>query len=327
MSRERAILAFLRAAGWDDARREPLPGDASFRRYVRLRRGGETVMLMDAPPPEEDVRPFIAVAAHLDRLGLSAPEVHKADAERGLLLLEDFGEETFTRLLDGGEDAHTLYLLATDALIRLQRRPDAAAGWPDFGLERFIAGAELFLDWYLPAVFDRQTDRAGFRQALGEVLAPALAGPQTLMLRDFHVDNLIRLEGRPGVAACGLLDFQDAAAGPTRYDLASLIEDARRDVDEGVREAVLARYRAAFPEAAEDLEREVAALGAQRHLRVLGTFMRLARRDGKPGYLRHLPRIRGLLERHLGAPALRPLAAWFRRNVAADLRIPPTGCG
>ena len=321
MSRDGQIAAFLARAGWGDARREPLPGDASFRRYIRLRHGRDTVMLMDAPPPEEDVRPFEAVAARLRQLGLSAPEVLSADPAHGLLLLEDFGDDTFTRLLDRGESETGLYLLATDALAALQRRPDAAAGFPSFGADGFLAGAELLLDWYLPAAGRPATDRDGFRAAMRQTLAPALAGPETLMLRDFHVDNLVRLGGREGAAACGLLDFQDAAAGPPAYDLASLVEDARRDVDEDVRKAVLARYRSAFPDASE-LERDIAVLGAQRHIRVLGTFVRLARRDGKPGYLRHLPRLRRLLERHLAHPALEPLAAWFRRHVSADLRIP-----
>ena len=317
MNRETAIAAFLADAGWDAARREPLPGDASFRRYVRLRRGRETVMLMDAPPPEEDVRPFTAVARRLRQLGLSAPEVYGADPAHGLLLLEDFGDDTFTRLLESGESEEDLYLLAADALIALQRQPGAASGFSSFGIDRFLEGAELFLDWYLPAA----GDRGEFRAAMREVLAPVMAGPETLMLRDYHVDNLMRLDGRPGTAACGLLDFQDAAGGPPAYDLASLIEDARRDVDEAVRSAVLARYRAAFPDT-PDLERDIAVLGAQRHIRVLGTFMRLARRDGKPGYMRHLPRLRRMLERNLAHPALEPLAAWFRRHVAADLRIP-----
>ena len=317
MSRETAIAAFLADAGWGDAGRKPLPGDASFRRYVRLRRGRETVMLMDAPPPEEDVRPFTAVARRLRQLGLSAPEVYGADEAHGLLLLEDFGDDTFTRLLERGESEEDLYLLAADALIALQRQPGAASGFSSFGIDRFLEGAELFLDWYLPAAGDRE----GFRAAMREMLAPVMAGPETLMLRDYHVDNLMRLDGRPGTAACGLLDFQDAAGGPPAYDLASLIEDARRDVDESVRNAVLARYRAAFPDT-RDLERDIAVLGAQRHIRVLGTFMRLARRDGKPGYMRHLPRLRRMLERNLAHPALEPLAAWFRRNVARDLRIP-----
>ncbi len=321
MNREAAVTSFLAEAGWGEARREPLPGDASFRRYVRLRRGGETVMLMDAPPPEEDVRPFVAVAARLADLGLSAPRVERADPAHGLLLLEDFGDDTFTRLLEQGESEEELYLLATDALATLQGQPGAAGGFPSFGEDRFVAGAELFLDWYLPAAGKQATDREGFVAAMRKVLEPVLAGPETLMLRDFHVDNLIRLDGRIGVAACGLLDFQDAAGGPPAYDLASLIEDARRDVDEGMRRAVLARYRAAFPDAG-NLERDIAVLGAQRHIRVLGTFMRLARRDGKPGYLRHLPRLRRMLERNLAHPALEPLAAWFRRNAAADLRIP-----
>ncbi|MCY4231026.1 MAG: phosphotransferase [Alphaproteobacteria bacterium] len=321
MTRETEIAVFLAGSGWSRAQYEPLPGDASFRRYIRLRRDAETIMLMDAPPPKEDVRPFITVAARLRQLGLSAPEVQRSDPARGLLLVEDFGDDTFTRLLDRGESATELYLLATDALVALQHHGDAAAGFPFFGADEFLAGAELLLDWYLPAANRQTTDREGFRAAMLQTLAPVLAGPQTLMLRDFHVDNLVRLEGREGVAACGLLDFQDAAGGPPAYDLASLIEDARREIDGTVRRAVLARYRAAFPHA-QDLERDIAVLGAQRHIRVLGTFVRLARRDRKQSYLRHLPRLRRMLERNLAHPALEPLAAWFRRQVDANLLIP-----
>lgn len=323
MSRVRAIDSFLGAAGWGGARREQLPNDASFRRYTRLRRGAATAMLMDAPPPEEDVRPFVAVARHLRNLGLSAPEVLAADTERGLLLLEDFGDATFTRLLARGADEGELYTLATDLLVSLHRHPgSAAAALPAFDLDRLSDEAELLLDWYCPAVGIPAPDADGFRIAVRQVLPQALERPPTLVLRDYHVDNLMRLEGRTGIAACGLLDFQDAVIGPPAYDLASAVEDARRDLPEDIREAAIARYAAAFPDYAA-LRRDMAVLGAQRHIRVLGVFTRLARRDGKPGYLAHMPRLWRMLERNLAHPALGPLDAWFGRNLPPSARTTP----
>ena len=323
MNRAQAVNAFLGGAGWGGAEREPLPNDASFRRYTRLRRGTATAMLMDAPPPEEDVRPFVAVARHLRGLGLSAPEVLRADTERGLLLLEDFGDATFTRLLAQGADEGELYALATDLLISLHRHPESAgAALPAFDLARLSGETELLLDWYCPAVGIHAPDADGFRSAVRQILPQALERPPTLVLRDYHVDNLMRLEGRTGVAACGLLDFQDAVIGPPAYDLASAVEDARRDLPEDIREAAVARYAGAFPDYVA-LRRDMAILGAQRHIRVLGVFTRLARRDGKPGYLVHMPRLWRMLERNLAHPALAPLDAWFGRNLPPSARTTP----
>ena len=330
LDRDQHIGEFLDAAGWGAARRRPLIGDASFRRYEFLEKGGRRAVLMDAPPEHEDTRPFVAMARHLAGLGYSVPRIDAADADAGLLVLEDLGRDTYTRLLDRGEDPEPLYGLAVDLLIDLHRRP-AAEAIPD-GLAPYDDGllvkeALLFTDWYLPAMTGRPTDRDtrdACARAWRSVFPRIRETPPTLVLRDYHVDNLLRLPGRPGIAACGLLDFQDAVAGSTAYDLVSLLQDARRDVDEGLARRMLDRYGAAFPAMDRPaFEAAYAILGAQRHMKVIGLFIRLCRRDGKSRYLAHLPRLWRLLETDLRHPALEPVARWLDDRVPAAWRGVP----
>jgi hypothetical protein len=326
---ERADLAaaFLAAEGWGGAERRPLPGDASFRRYVRLVRGGDSAMLMDAPPPHEDVRPFVAVARLLHGMGLSAPAIAAADVAAGFLLLEDFGDDTYTRLLAAGADEAALYALAVDVLIALNRAFSTAPDLPPYDDARLLTEASLLVDWYLPAVTGAPVPLALREEyvALWRALLPLARGvPETLVLRDYHVDNLMRLKGRGGIAACGLLDFQDAVGGPMSYDLVSLLEDARRDVAPALAAAMRARFLAAFPaldRAAFD--RSYAVLGAQRNCKIVGIFTRLLVRDGKPSYLVHIPRVWRLIAEDVRHPALAPLARWLDRHVPLALRRIP----
>jgi aminoglycoside/choline kinase family phosphotransferase len=327
--REAQIAAFLSGCGWGDAQRFPLIADASFRRYCRLVRGGATTMLMDAPPPQEDVRPYIAVARHLHALDFSAPTIFAADESTGLLLIEDFGDGTFTRLLARGDDEPALYALAIDVLIALHRRfaPEPASWLPPYDDTRLLKEAALLVDWYLPAITGQPTAPALREEylALWRALFPvARAVPPSLVLRDYHVDNLMRIAGRDGLAACGLLDFQDAVLGPVTYDLVSLLEDSRRDIAPGLVAAMRKRYLDAFPA----LDRaafaaSLAVLGAQRHCKVLGIFTRLCRRDGKPRYLTHIPRLWRLLEGNFRHPALAPVKAWLDRQIPPELRRIP----
>ena len=323
--RNAAMDAFLDGLDWGTAERHPLPGDASFRRYVRLAGPMGRAMLMDAPPPREDVRPFLFVARHLAGLGYSAPKVLAADEAQGFLLLEDLGDDTFTRLLAQGADEESLYRLAIDLLIDLHRRGKGAVplGLPPYDDARLLDEAALLVDWYLPEMTGSAVDAAGRAAYLDlwrDLLPLARAVSDTLVLRDFHVDNLMRLD-RPGVAACGLLDFQDAVAGPLTYDLMSLLEDARRDIDPALIRAMRAHYLEAFPaldRAAFDAS--WAVLAAQRHAKVIGIFTRLSRRDGKPVYLGHIPRLWRLLDSALRHPALAGLAGWLDRYLPPSRR-------
>lgn len=331
-ARESEIAGFLDQAGWGAAERTMLAGDASFRRYERLQGAdGDMAVLMDAPPPQENVAPFRDVARLLLSLGLSAPRVLACDTDRGLLLLEDFGDRTFGRLLAEGAQREPLYRLATDTLIDLQRawraHGGAGADLPVYDDALLIdREANLLLDWYMPAVglAPDEGQRQAYRQAWQEALARVHAHPATLVLRDFFPDNLMLLEGRDGTAACGLLDFQDAVIGSPLYDLASLLQDARRDVPPELEEQMLQRYLAAFPELdAQDARVAYTVIAAQRHAKVIGIFTRLARRDGKPGYLAHIPRLWRMLNKALSAPALQPVHAWLDVNLPRTQRVIP----
>jgi N-acetylmuramate 1-kinase len=327
--RQHLIEAFLASAGWGDVPRRILAADASFRRYDRLASADRVAVLMDAPPPQEDVRPFLTVARLLHRMGLSAPGILAEDVTAGLLLLEDFGDRTYTRLLATGADERALYRLAVDVLIELHRSyaPDMAALLPAYDEARLLAETALLTDWYLPAATGAPTATAlrdSYLAAWRAVLPHAMALPPTLVLRDYHVDNLMLLEGRDGVAACGLLDFQDAVIGSPAYDLVSLVEDARRDVPPDLAAEMIERYLAAFP--GLDRARFLAAgavLAAQRNAKIIGIFTRLCVRDGKPHYLRHIPRVWRLLEGDLAHPALAPVTDWLARHVPAPLRRIP----
>ncbi len=323
---------FLAASGWGDAAVTPLPGDASFRRYFRLEAGLRRAMLMDAPPPAENIRPFIAIAEALHELGYSAPRLFDRDVNAGLLLLEDLGDTTYTRAIAAGMDEVPLYERATDLLADLHDRFAAAeaTGIAAYSDALLLTEAALLTDWFLPAASGQAVPpalRAAYLAAWGEVLPLARDVPESLVLRDYHIDNLMLLD-RPGLGACGLLDFQDAVIGPVAYDLVSLLEDARRDVPADLHAAMRARYLARRPAIdGQALDRAMAILGGQRHAKVIGIFCRLAIRDGKPSYLKHLPRLWRLLERSLAHAALAPVRHWFDRHVPQDLRTTPKGLG
>ena len=243
------------------------------------------------------------------------------------MLLEDLGDRTFTRALREGADEAALYRMAVDLLIALHQRFHAGDGTvPPYDDARMLEEAALLLDWYLPALGRPVGSQARAEYlALWRALLPvARRVPDSLVLRDFHVDNLMVVEGRSGLAACGLLDFQDAVIGPVTYDLVSLLEDVRRDVSPDLVAELRARYNAAMPSLDPDaLAASYAVMGAQRNAKIIGIFTRLCRRDGKAGYLRHIPRTWRLLEADLRHPALADLAAWFARELPRELRVVP----
>jgi aminoglycoside/choline kinase family phosphotransferase len=316
--RERQRRDFLFEQGLDAATIEPLQPDASFRRYFRIRQAGEGWMLMDAPPERENARVFVTVARHLKRLGLRPPSVLAVDPVHGFVLLEDLGDDTYTRLLARGEAEAGLYSLAIDVLRHLHAHPEARASeLPVYNEQRLLDEAVILVDWYWPAVHGEPAARSvreAYLDAWRDILRALPASPQTLVLRDFHVDNLMRVPGPSGVLQCGLLDFQDALIGPPAYDVVSLLEDARRDLAPGLAEIMLARYLDGWStQKRETFMHWYTVLGAQRHCKVVGIFVRLCRRDGKCHYLAHVPRVLRLLESHLHQPRLAPLDDWLER--------------
>ena len=316
-SRSAIIDAFLAAAGWEGAARLALAGDASPRSYSRLTLAGDTAILMDAPPAAgNDVGVFVKVAGHLQGLGLSAPQVLANDNEAGLLLLEDLGDALFARVLEHQPAVQPdLYAAATDLLIALQASPpwQGCRVWDTGHLVGLI---DEILDWLpLKGPGAKEAISAGVETVL-TALPPARPA---MALRDYHAENLIWLPGRVGLARVGLLDFQDAFAGHPVYDLVSLLSDARRDVPDDLRDETLTRFARAKAMNTGEVRHAAAAIGAQRSLRILGVFFRLARRDGKRGYLRFVPRVWGHVQRDLTHPALDPLKAVLDRGLA-----PPT---
>lgn len=296
---------FLAEAGWGAAERRHLAGDASDRRYERLRAGAATAVLMDNPPGgADDPAAFVAMARHLRDLGLSAPEVRVADTGAGFLLLEDLGDDLYARLLaaDPAREVE-LYAVAVDVLCHLQAAP-APAGLPDLTSADWAVAAGFALDWYAFAATGTKPDPARFRAVLDKALRAHADGPRVLILRDYHAENLLWLPGRAGLARVGLLDFQLGQMGQPGYDLVSLLQDARRDVAAGTEAAMINRFVAATGADRDRFSAHYATLGAQRALRILGIFARLALVAGKSGYLRLIPRVWGHLTRNLSHPAL-----------------------
>ena len=315
------LAAFTSSAGWADAAVQPLPGDASFRRYFRLvRTSGESAMLMHAPPPHEDPAPFLHVARWLHGHGMRAPEILAAEPEAGWVLTEDFGNDRMRDWLDLNPAAEReAYEAAVEALVALHRLPPGP--FAPYDMAVYAREAALFTEWYCPAQ-GLEVDAEGYAAAWEQVLGPVLArqNPGVTVLRDYHAENIMLLGGQPG-APQGLIDFQDALVGHPAYDLVSLLQDARRDVSEDLETAMLLHYAHHAGVADEEFLADYACLGAQRNAKIVGIFTRLNVRDGKPRYLAMIPRVWAALERDLAHPALAPVARWFDDNTPDTLRF------
>ena len=348
VARLKALRHFLDGAGYADAKRQRMAGDASTRSYARLIREDGVVILMNAPRrPDglaiydgksysaavhlaEDVKPFVAIASGLRERGFSAPAIHHADLEAGFLVTEDFGSAGF---IEGDPPAPIAerYQAATDMLAALHREPlpeilplapQSTYAMPTFDTNALLVEVGLMLEWYLPdrGVEPTEHMQAEFVDMWRDLLNKPAAAASTWVLRDFHSPNLIWLAEREGLAKVGLIDFQDAVLGPAAYDLVSLLQDARIDVPEELELALLTRYIKTRRASDETFDRAgfaelYAIMSAQRNTRLLGTFARLNRRDGKPQYLRHQPRIWTYLNRSLAHPALSRFRNWYAANV------------
>ncbi|MFA3920088.1 aminoglycoside phosphotransferase family protein [Ruegeria hyattellae] len=317
--RDTMRATFLHQQGLQVAQVVPLAGDASNRRYFRVTvpASGNRLILMDAPPENgEDVRPFQTIAAHLRRIGLSAPEIHAADPKVGFLLLEDLGDDLFAHLI--ARDASIepeLYRAAADVLISLRDVAAPPVAKPDASTLAEMT-AIAFQKYAAPITGHYQIpDSAEFLARFHDILARTLNGPAILTLRDYHAENLIWLPDRRGPARVGLLDFQDAFLCHPAYDLVSLLQDARRDVSPETEAETLRYYIAQTGADAGAFTAAYAVLGAQRNLRILGVFGRLCRDYGKPHYVDLIPRVWAHLMRDLQHTELRPVAALLRNGL------------
>ena len=363
--RDATIAGFLQQSGWGAARRVPLLGDASTRRYVRLDLNGRKAMLMDqllsaeapvapahATPDERralgynalarlaagDVARFIAVADYLRKRGLSAPEITAAAPAQGLAIIEDLGDDLFADVIDKGSSDVELYRAAADVLAKLHEEP--APEWltaelPFFAYDETaqLAEIDLLTEWFMPLALGRaarEEEVAEHRELWRRALAQTRDSASVFIHRDYHAQNLFWLPGRTGVASVGLIDFQDAVAGSRAQDLMHLVEDARRDVYAETAQATKAHYFRAMARRGIELNTErfrseMAIIAAQRNTRIAGIFARLFKRDGKPRYLGYLPRVWGYLNRDLEDPALRELKAWYDQTIPREKRGTPEG--
>jgi aminoglycoside/choline kinase family phosphotransferase len=305
--------AFLRGVGRGAALLEPLPVDASLRRYFRLRDSGAPVLLMDAPPPGEDIRPFVRIGRHLAALGLSTPVIYEMDEVQGFALIEDFGDATYSRLLEAGADPQPLFKAATDVLVALHIHPAGAKiSAPAYDNLKFLAEIAELPDWYGLAVTGGSVPNDSWESFIGlwrDVLDRLPPPDLGLVLLDYHVDNLMALPGRSGAAACGLLDFQDARIGPRSYDLLCLLRNERRGIAPSLSDALYDYYLDAVkPLDPAGFGLWYRVLAAQRYTKVAGRFARLTLRDGRDGYLRYMPRVIALLTAALDSePLLWPI--------------------
>ena len=316
MSLPDGIEPFLEHAGWQGAEIVPLEGDASFRRYFRIRAGNaDRAMLMYAPPPHEDPVPFLDVARWLDDNGLRPPKILADDAAQGFVLLEDFGDARLRDHLDGHpEDEMSLYGTAVDTLAQLHRVP--AGPFDPYDMAVYLREVNLLPEWYAPLA-GLEVNGDSWEHAWQLVLEPLVSddAPRVTVLRDYHAENIML----PPDGTQGLIDFQDALVGHPAYDLVSLLQDARRDVSPELEAQMLERYRAAA-EPGPDFDAAYALLGAQRNAKIVGIFARLYKRDGKPRYLAMIPRVWAAMERDLQHPALGPVADWFAANIPDEVR-------
>jgi hypothetical protein len=350
VARLKALRDFIADAGFMDARRRRMAGDASIRSYARLVRDDGVFILMNSPRrPDgpaiydgvsysaavhlaEDVKPFVAIDNGLRERGFSAPAIYHGDLDAGFLITEDFGSEGLVE----GDPPYPIserYEAAVDLLAALHRdrlpeilplAPQITYALPKFEIEAMLIEIGLMLEWYLPdrGIVLADHSRAEFVALWRDLLGKATAVAKTWMLRDFHSPNLIWLAQRSGISRVGIIDFQDAVLGPAAYDLVSLLQDARVDIPEQLELALLTRYIKARHAADDAFDPATfaeiyAVMSAQRNTRILGTFARLNRRDGKSQYLRHQPRIWSYLARSLAHPALSHLRDWYCSHVPA----------
>jgi len=358
-AREAERLQFLQAAGWGESEVEPLAGDASTRSYYRVKRDEARAMLMDAPaaaeapacPPEAsaeerqalgynatarlagpNLSAFVCLADALTQRGFSAPRILHADVDAGFLLLEDLGDDLFARILEGDYHEGTLYAQAVDVLAAIYRSSfpqvleSRGQSWPLLAYDAFAlkAEADLFLEWFLGRHAGEpvsEVAKAEWDELWDVALKRLDCCPPGLVLRDFHAENLLLLEDREGEARVGLIDFQDALMGHPAYDLVSLLEDARRNVDRKLPTLLKARFiEKAGIENAAGFDAGYAVLGAQRNAKILGIFVRLAVRDGKARYLDMLPHVARLFVADLQHPALMPLLNWAKSHAPSVFR-------
>lgn len=312
------IKTFLKGLGIDLGLLQILPSDASARRYYRL--AGLDRLIMQEVIGSIDFEKYIVVAEHLYNLGFSVPQVFSADYDNNLALIEDFGLQTYTHAFESGKDVEQLYTLAVDTLLTLHTNTQALdVNLPLYDELLLMDELALFSQWFVPHIkpgIDTEKFEKNFLRFWKKPIQQVGQINDALVLRDFHVDNLMLLEDRSGVKACGLLDFQDAVLGNAQYDLVSMLQDARRDLPDGLEKTLLDQYLNSRPEINIHLfMKHYWILAAQRHARIAGVFIRLMKRDGKTNYLTFMPRVLSQLKTALHEAKLTELELFLNAEL------------
>ncbi|WP_025897441.1 aminoglycoside phosphotransferase family protein [Sneathiella glossodoripedis] len=319
-------FSLLKGTPWSGAAPVSMAGDASSRSYYRLAGGEKPAVLMIDPDPDT-VEKFLKIAKLLKKREFSAPEIYHVDVESGVVILEDLGDGLLASLIDKDPNCEKdLYQLAVDFLIR-QKGLEKPIGLPFFSQSYVLDQNAAFLDFYVPEILGAplaDNARYFFHQIWVELLKQIDVEQEVFLHRDFHAQNLLYLPDRSGLHRLGLLDFQDAMTGPAAYDLASLLQDVRRQVDPDIAQKMIEYYISETNVDEKAFKRDFAILGAHRCLRILGVFTRLSKLEGKNQYIALLPRVIGHLNDNLAHPDLLALKHWIKVTLGthqAEVRL------
>ena len=323
-------ISFFKKSGINNFKLKPIKSDASFRKYFRvyLKNQKKNLLFVNSPKKTENNLGYLKTTEIFRKMDLSVPKVFNFDLSKGLFLIEDFGSNTYTNSLKKGESVVKLYGLATDILLYINKNSkNFQKELPKYSNKKLINEALLFLQWYWPAIYKKPAKKIIIKQFVSiwkNLLNKNLKTKKVLVHRDFHIDNLFFLKDRKKLKACGLIDFQDAVIGPETYDLVSLLEDARRNVNQKIINKMYSKFEKRIPKKKkENFFKEYNTLAINRHLKVLGIFTRLSIRDKKKNYLKHIPRLWRLTEKNLSYNLLPELNDWINEFFPKKFRITP----
>tara|TARA_B100000029_G_scaffold492377_1_gene553579 strand:- start:9745 stop:10728 length:984 start_codon:yes stop_codon:yes gene_type:complete len=323
-------LSILKKSGIKNFKLKQIRSDASFRKYFRIniRNDNRKLLLVNSPNKTENNLGYLNISNILKKMNLSVPEIINYDISKGSFLIEDFGINTYTYSLKKGENEKKLYNLATEVLIHINKcSKNLKSRVPIYSSKKLINEALLFLEWYWPIIHKKKAKKKILNEYIfiwKKLLKNNLKTNKILVHRDFHIDNLFFLNNRKKIKACGLIDFQDSVIGPSTYDLVSLLEDARRDVNEEIKKEMFIKYLKKIRiENKKNFLNEYKVLSLNRHLKVIGIFTRLFLRDSKKSYLKHIPRIWNLIEKNSNLVFLNEINEWLNKYFPKNKRITP----
>ena len=322
-------ISIFKKSGINNFKLKPIKSDASFRKYFRVYTDNkEKLLLVNSPKKTENNLGFLKATKILEKMDLSVPKIFNLNISKGIFLIEDFGVNTYKNSLRKGESEYKLYNLATDILLHISNcSKNLEKKLPKYTNKKLMEEVLLFLEWYWPSIYKKKVKKEvgnKFIKIWKRLLINNIKTKKVLVHRDFHIDNLFFLKDRKKLRSCGLIDFQDAVIGPSSYDLLSLLEDARRDVDKKIIYRMYNKFTKKFTNKDKEIfNKEYKMLAVHRHLKVIGIFSRLSMRDKKNNYLKHIPRLWRLIEANLNSKMFIELNDWINNFFPRELRVKP----